>query len=56
MFQGSKSKNRGKGGSRPEMDVAGSRVIAGEMMEVKGFELCVGGTLTWLRKGLAIGK
>lgn len=36
------------------MDVAGSRVVAGEVMEVKGFELHVGSTLTRLEKDLAI--
>ena len=54
VFQGSNSKNRAKDGSRPEMDAAGSRMIAGEMMEVKGFELHVGCTLTRMGKGLVI--
>lgn len=54
VFQGIKSKNRAKDSSRPEMDAVGSGMIAGEMMEMKGFELHVGCTLTRLGKGLVI--
>lgn len=38
------------------MDVAGTKVVAGEMMEVNRFALHVGGKLTWMGKGMAIGK